>query len=70
MAGDPCPHTLFEAGLSAYVRAETTDGELRVVVCRACGTASSPLAAEHEIDWFRQHVAEDFEEHRWGHNGR
>jgi hypothetical protein len=63
-ADDEKPSILAEAGVSAYVRVDGSQGELRVVLCRACGTSSPPLAAGHETDWFKRHAAEDREEHR------
>jgi hypothetical protein len=64
MADDEKSSILTEAGISAYVRRDGTDEELRVVLCRACGASSPALPAGHEADWFKRHVAEVREKHR------
>lgn len=64
MADDEPSSHLVEAGVSAYVRVLGKHGELRVVLCRACGASSVPLPAGDETGWFKRHVAEDREEHR------
>jgi len=64
MADDPNDYILTEAGLSAYVRVQGKQGELRVVLCRACVVSAPPIPAGQETDWFKQHATEDCEEHR------
>ena len=70
MADDPKEYILTEAGLSAYVRIHGKQGELRVVLCRACVVSSPPLAAGHETDWVKQHAAKDCEERHRSRNKR
>jgi hypothetical protein len=55
---------LMVAGLSAYVEVQGKREQRRVVLCRACGNSSPPLAPDHETHWFSRHAAEDREEHR------
>jgi hypothetical protein len=64
MFTDLTPHQLEAGGLSAYVELEGKQGDRRVVLCRACGASSPPLAPEHDTAWFARHAAEAREEHR------
>jgi hypothetical protein len=54
---------LTVAGLSAYVEVYSKLEQRRVVLCRACGASSPPLAPDHETDWFERHAAENRAEH-------
>jgi hypothetical protein len=56
--------TLAVAGLRAYVAVHGKRGDQRVVLCRACGISSPPLAPGQEMDWFKEHAAEVSEDHR------
>ena len=64
MSDDRKEYILADAGLSAYVRVHGKQAELREVLCRACVVSSPLLAAGQETDWFKEHAAEDCEEHR------
>jgi hypothetical protein len=56
--------TLSVGGITADVEVYGNDGDQRVVLCRACGISSPPLARSQAMDWFKQHAAKVSEEHR------
>jgi hypothetical protein len=60
---DNLRRTLAVAGLHAYVEVQSQRSDQRVVLCRACGTSSPPLAPGNEVEWFKRHAAEVSEEH-------
>jgi hypothetical protein len=58
------PVEAVENGLSAYVDVHDHRSDLLVVLCRACGDRSPPLAYGEATDWFKGHAAKKTEEHR------